>query len=94
MINYIYPLVGSEKNIDVQLTEDAVWLNQRQMAELFDKDVDIIGLHIRNMYKEGELKAGATTEESSVVQEEAAESKPDEKGMMFKGLVNLINSKN
>ena len=41
------------------------------MAELFNKDVDIIRLHIRNMYKECELKEGATTEESSVVQEEA-----------------------
>lgn len=67
----IYSLAGSEKNIDVQLTEDTVWLNQRQMAELFDKDVDTVGLHIRNIYKEGELEAGATTEESSVVQEEA-----------------------
>ena len=41
MINYIYPLAGGAKNIDVQLTEDTVWLSQRQMAELFDKDVDV-----------------------------------------------------
>jgi len=40
------------------------------MAELFDKDVDTIGLRIRNIYKERELEAGATTEESSVVQTE------------------------
>jgi prophage maintenance system killer protein len=70
----IYPIAGSEKNIDVQLTEDTVWLSQRQMAGLFDKDVDTIGLHIRNIYKEGELEAEATTEESSVVQEEAGRS--------------------
>lgn len=48
-----------------------VWLTQRQMSELFGKDVNTIGLHIRNIYNEGELIAGATTEESSVVQEEA-----------------------
>lgn len=40
------------------------------MAELFDKDVDTIGLHIRNIYKEGELNVGGTTEDSSVVQAE------------------------
>jgi hypothetical protein len=40
------------------------------MAELFDKDVDTIGLRIRNIYKERELETGATTEESSVVQTE------------------------
>jgi prophage maintenance system killer protein len=70
----IYQLTGSEAKIDVQVAEDTVWLTQRQMSELFGKDVDTIGLHIRNIYKEGELIAGATTEESSVVQEEAGRS--------------------
>lgn len=38
------------------------------MADLFDKDTDTIGLHIRNVFKEGELEQDPTTEESSVVQ--------------------------
>ena len=38
------------------------------MAELFDKDVDTIGLHLKNIYKSGELQEAATTEDSSVVQ--------------------------
>lgn len=38
------------------------------MAELFDKDVDTIGLHLKNIYKSGELHEAATTEDSSVVQ--------------------------
>jgi len=63
----IYQVAGNDATIDVQIADETVWLNQRQMAELFDKDVDTIGLHIRNIYKEGELEAGATTEESSVV---------------------------
>jgi prophage maintenance system killer protein len=70
----IYQLTGSDAKIDVQVAEDTVWLTQRQMSELFGKDADTIGLHIRNIYKEGELIAGATTEESSVVQEEAGRS--------------------
>jgi len=39
--------------LDVQLDRETVWLNQRQMAELFEKDTDTIGLHVRNIYSEG-----------------------------------------
>jgi len=52
----------------VQLDRETVWLNQRQMAELFDKDRDTIGLYVRNIYSEGELLRKGTTEESSVFQ--------------------------
>ena len=40
------------------------------MALLFDKDSNTIGLHLRNIYGEGELDESATTEDSSVVQTE------------------------
>ncbi len=40
------------------------------MALIFDKDTDTIGLHLRNIFQEGELEESATTEESSVVQTE------------------------
>jgi hypothetical protein len=66
-------LYGSEDGsvqLEVQLERETVWLNQRQMSELFDKDTDTIGLHIRNIYKEGELARMGTTEKSSVVQNE------------------------
>ncbi len=56
--------------LEVQLDQETVWLSQRQMAELFEKDSDTVGLHIRNLYKEGELSREATSEESSVVQDE------------------------
>lgn len=45
-------------------------LPQREMATLFDVSVDNIGLHLKNIYQEGELSEWATTEESSVVQKE------------------------
>lgn len=70
----IYQTSENNTTIDVQLKDDTVWLNQRQMAELFKKDSDTISLHIRNIYKEGELNEKATTEYSSVVQEEAGRS--------------------
>jgi hypothetical protein len=35
--------------LDVRLVRETLWLSQKQMAELFDKDSDTIGLHIRNI---------------------------------------------
>ena len=56
--------------LDVPLQKETIWLSQKQMAQLFEKDSDTIGLHIRNAFKEGELRESATTEDSSVVQTE------------------------
>jgi prophage maintenance system killer protein len=56
--------------LDVQLEKETIWLTQKQMGLLFGKDSDTIGLHIRNIYKEGELEESATAEDSSVVQQE------------------------
>ncbi len=66
----IYQSASGEASLDVRLEQETVWLSQKQMAELLDKDTDTIGLHIRNIYKEGELEPDATTEKSSVVQNE------------------------
>jgi len=56
--------------LGAQLERETIWLTQKQMALLFEKDTDTIGLHVRNIYKEGELEEKSTTEESSVVQQE------------------------
>ena len=42
--------------LDVRLEEDTVWLTQKQMALLFDKGIPTINEHIKNVFKEGELK--------------------------------------
>ena len=46
--------------LEVRMGEETVWLTQQQMAELFDKDRTVIGRHIRNIYKEEELKKNIT----------------------------------
>ena len=66
----IYQTDDGQTNIEVKFDNETVWLTQRQIAQLFDKDSDTIGLHIRNIYQSGELEELATTEESSVVQQE------------------------
>ena len=64
----IFQGVNNEINVEVKFEADTVWLSQRQMSELFAKDSDTIGLHIKNIYTEGELERIATTEDYSVVQ--------------------------
>jgi len=68
IILYQSPDTGFE--VQVRLDQETVWLSQKLMAELFDKDSDTIGLHIKNIYGEGELLEAATTEFFSVVQQE------------------------
>ncbi len=66
----LYQSPDGSSSLEVRLDQETVWLTQKQMAELFGKNSDTIGLHIRNAYKEGELSVDGTTEESSVVQHE------------------------
>jgi prophage maintenance system killer protein len=70
----IYRAKDGRSNVEVRLNKETVWLTQRQMADLFDKDPDTIGLHIRNIFKDKELEKKSTTEESSVVQSERGRS--------------------
>ena len=66
----IYQTDDGQTKIDVKFDNETVWLTQKQMAQLFDKDSDTIGLHLKNSYQSGELEEYATTEDSSVVQQE------------------------
>ena len=66
----IYKTPEGKTSIEVKLEKETVWLSQKQMAELFDKDSDTIGLHLKNIYKSGELEEISTTEKYSVVRQE------------------------
>jgi len=57
--------------IHVRLEGETVWLNQRQLAELFQKSVPTINEHIANVYDEGELQPEATIRKFRIVQDEA-----------------------
>ena len=41
--------------VEATFDNDTVWLSIDQMAELFQRDRSVIGKHIRNVFKEGEL---------------------------------------
>jgi prophage maintenance system killer protein len=64
----IYQSENGQTEVHVKFENETVWLSQKQMALLFDKDVDTISLHLKNIYKSAELEEFATTEDSSLVQ--------------------------
>jgi hypothetical protein len=64
----IYTTEDGKSRIQLRAKDQTVWLSQREMAQLFDVSTDNIGLHLKNIYEDGELVREATTEESSVVQ--------------------------
>ncbi len=66
----IFQAADGVVRLEVALDQDTVWLNQRQMAELFDKDVRTVNEHIHNLFYEGELVPEATIRKSRIVQVE------------------------
>ena len=50
----------STVKLEVRLEDETVWLSQEQMSELFQRDRTVIGRHINNIYKEGELERDIT----------------------------------
>jgi hypothetical protein len=51
-----YQTEDGQTRIDVRLEGETVWLSQKLMAELFQKDVRTINEHIQNIFEEGELE--------------------------------------
>jgi hypothetical protein len=48
----------------VQLDHDTVWLTQAQMSELFEVSRPNVTMHLRNVFKEGELQEKAVSKDS------------------------------
>ena len=70
----IYQSSDGQTELDVRLEGDSVWLSQAQMARLLQVRPQNITMHIRNVYKEGELEQSATCKEILQVQNEGGRS--------------------
>ena len=57
----IYNTADGKASVSLYAKDGTVWMNQNQLAELFDTSVPNISMHISNILKEGEL------EENSVI---------------------------
>ena len=51
----LYETADHEVKLNVNTDGDTVWLNRAQLAELFNKDVSVIGRHINNVFTENEV---------------------------------------
>ncbi len=51
----IYKTEDGVTKIETTFDGDTVWLSIDQMAEMFQRDKCVIGKHVRNIFKEGEL---------------------------------------
>jgi len=58
--------------IQVRLVNETVWLTQRQLAELYQLNVNTISRHIKVIFDEGELQPQATVRQYRIVAPEAA----------------------
>jgi len=66
----IYQSSDGTTEIQVKLEGDTVWVNQYQLAELFNTDRTSINRHIANIYKSEELAVDSTCAISAQVQKE------------------------
>lgn len=66
LINYN----DGEIEVTISIKEDTIWLSQKQIAELFDKDVRTVNDHIKAIYKEAELLENSTIRKFRIVQKE------------------------
>ena len=66
----IYQSSDGQTELDVRLEGDSVWLSQAQLAQLLQVRPQNITMHIRNVYKEGELERSATCKNFLQIQNE------------------------
>ncbi len=60
----IYEGLKGEVVFDVDVEEETLWATQAQMAQVFGVDRTVIGRHIRNIYRDGELEENPTADEN------------------------------
>jgi len=64
-LTFAYQSKGN--GVEVRIQEGTIWLSQKNMGFLFDTSSDNIGLHLKNIFKDGELQENSTTEDFSAV---------------------------
>ena len=55
----IYQAKDGHIQLEVNLTEDTVWLSLNQLAQLFGRDKSVISRHLANLFKTKELRKDA-----------------------------------
>lgn len=62
----IYQSEDGKISVDTLMKDESLWLSQKSMAQLFDCTPDNISLHLKNIFKSGELNENSVAEDFSV----------------------------
>ena len=52
----VYKIREGEVIFDVDIEKETIWATQEQISKLFDVDRTVIGRHLRNIFRDGELE--------------------------------------
>jgi hypothetical protein len=59
-----------EIEVNVSVENETLWLNQKQLSELFNVEIHTINYHIKNIFKQKELEKISTIRKIRIVQKE------------------------
>lgn len=68
----IYKAANNQAKVEIVFDNNTLWLNQKQIAEVFGTEIPAINKHIKNILKESELQPEATISKMETVQMEGA----------------------
>ena len=71
----IYENPNHQAQVEVRLSDNSVWLSQKQIAEVFGTKVPAINKHIKNIIKNKELMPNSTISKMEIVQKEGGKLK-------------------
>jgi len=66
----LYTATDGEVKLGVFVSDETLWLSQKNMAELFGIEVHTINYHLKEIFKSGELEEIATIRDFRIVQKE------------------------
>lgn len=66
----LYQTDDGQVRLDVRLDDETVWMTQPMIADLLQTTVPNISMHIRNVFREGELAREATVKDFLTVRQE------------------------
>ena len=66
----IYKMEDGQIKVDVRLEDETIWMTQKSISKLYQKNIRTISEHINNIYEEGELDKKTTIRKNRIVQKE------------------------
>ncbi|MBF0595687.1 MAG: virulence RhuM family protein [Candidatus Omnitrophica bacterium] len=66
----LYQTDDQKTRVEVRLDDGTVWLSQKMLSDLYQKDIRTINEHLQNIYEDRELEPWATIRKFRIVQKE------------------------